>query len=173
MVRFGTRCAAACATAALTYVNRTSPGSCTVPWTAAPVPGMCVLHHFPAVGNGVSAIHFQNVTAVSTPSMMRNIGPGVNYYPLCVHFSQTPLATAWGTDSNNPPTYSPDPRGGSLCAYGPGINHTWPRGCGIVSYRKSSVNLGSAASNAAFVSTGVSDATTGEYTAEQTFTGSC
>ena len=93
-------------------------------------------------------------------------------------FSQAPLTSAWGTDQNGrTPSIgygsSLGSGSGSFCAYGPGINHTWPRGCGIVSYRKSSINLGSAASNAAFVSTGVSDATPGEYTAVQTFTGSC
>ena len=138
----GDLCAADKECTAITFVDRVPPGECTVPHSAVPVPGMCVLYHFPMVGNGISSIEIRTAQGMKPQYPTRTVGDET-FDLWCVPFFKETFITSQ-------PFYSANSISGSnmasLCAHGPGIDASWPRKCGIVSYIKASANVNSSSS---------------------------
>ena len=134
---------------AITFVDRVPPGECNVTRPAVPVPGMCVLYHFPMVGNGISSLEVRTAQGLKdkyTRTVYSTSG-SETFDNWCVPFFKEtflPSAEYVHHDRDNEDLRSS--KLASLCAYGPGIDASWPRKCGIVSYIKASANVNSSSS---------------------------
>ena len=127
----GDLCASSKSCTAFTYFDQPPPGACNVPMDGAPIVGQCILYAYPKVGHGVSKIKLRGGPQwmTKTPFYQNS-----QYARFCME----PIADSrpyWGD-------YLARGEDRALnCAWGPGIERSWPQQCGIVTYRKRSAVL--------------------------------
>ena len=125
----GDLCASSKSCTAFTYFDQPPPGACNVPMDGAPIVGQCILYAYPKVGHGVSKIKLRGGLQWMTKTRFYQNSPYTRY---CME-----------RQSVGSGDYMRDDASGRLfgCAWGPGIERSWPQQCGIVTYRKRSTVL--------------------------------
>ena len=129
----GDLCASDKACSAITFMDHLPPGKCNLAFHDGfmPIPGMCILFHFPIVGNGISSLKIQATKAVKSSSTRHT------YDRWCIPFVRPGKSLRYFRD---PHFNFPSNDYFTHCAFGPGSDANWPRECGIVSYRKASAS---------------------------------
>ena len=126
----GDLCASRTSCTAITYMDEPSSSCAFGGLDSAPIVGMCILHSYPKVGQGVTKISLrggsQEMAKSSGWSTTTEAEP---YKRTCLEGPKKP-SSGVGMPSD-----------GYLCNVGPGSDRTWPQKCGIVSYHKRSVIL--------------------------------